>query len=171
MNKPSFFRVTQLWEIIDTILQMKNCKVTGVNYIPVNNEIYLGPDHRLHLLFQSVFNRDLNNDFSGALPELKLLKNDITFVVPQGYSAFDCNLIVCPNKTQELKIKINRLDSGNIEDKSKSYWRYVYPINSEGWLLRISSQPYINDRGEHVMGSYLKPILVNSEMHVFSQVI
>lgn len=161
------FKLKQLWELIDRILNLKNCHVTGINYIPAENEICIRKDHKLHLLFQSAYNNDINIDFFSVLPEFKLLDNDMTFVVPNGYAIFDCNLVVCPDKIQELNININKLDYGNVEDKSNSYWRYVYPINSDGWFLKISSQPYIDDRGTHYFYSYLKPMMGNSETHVF----
>ena len=167
MNQPHYFRVKQLWKLIDRILHLKNCQVSGVNYIPNSNEICLGKDHKLHLIFQSVYNNDIDHDFGTVLPKIELSNYDMTFVIPHGYAVYDCNLVICSDRTQELNIKINRLDYGNTEDKSNCYWRYVYPVKSDEWFLKICSQTYIDDTGTHVGFSYLKPILGNGDMHVF----
>ncbi len=167
MNNCHLFKVRLLWETINKFLHMKNNQVKGLSYIPDSNTIYLGKDNKLHLCFQSKYNKQLDNDLFRVLPEIKLLNGDDTYIIPHGYAIYDSNLEILPDRVQNFEIKINRIDYGSIEEHTKYYWRYVYPINFNRWFLQIDSLNYADDEGTYFVFSYIKSILGNSEMHVF----
>lgn len=167
MNDCQEFKVRLLWEYIDKILHLKNSQVKGLDYIPPTNAIHLGNDHKLHLCFQSQYVNDPLTDFSGVLPEIQLQNGDDTFIIPSGYSVYDGDFEISPDKPIDLDIKINRLDYGSVGNKSNYYWRYVYPVKSYLLFLQIGAMNYVDDKGSFAISAYLKPLLGNSDMHVF----
>ena len=119
MNDFQRFNVRLLWEFIDKILHLKDSQVKGLSYIPAANAIHLGKDNKLHLCFQRQYHNELWKDFIRVLPEIKLQNGDDTFIIPNGYAVYDGDLEVSPDEIQDLDIKINRLDYGNVEEKKK----------------------------------------------------
>ena len=167
MNDCQQFKVRLLWEFIDKILHLRNSQVKGLSYIPTTNTLHLGKDHKLHLCFQSQYVNDPLTDFSGVLPEIQLQNGDDTFIIPSGYSVYDGDFEISPDKPIDLDIKINRLDYGSVGNKSNYYWRYVYPVKSYLWFLQIGAMNYVDDKGSLAISAYLKPRLGNRDMHVF----
>lgn len=167
MNNCHLFKVRLLWKYIDKILHLRDNQVKNLSYIPKSNAINLGLDNKLHLCFQSKYNKQLDNDLFRVLPEIKLLNGDDTYIIPHGYAIFDSNLEILPDRVQDFDIKINRIDYGSIEDNTNYYWRYVYPINFNRWFLQIDSLNYTDDEETFVGFSYIKSTLGNSDMHVF----
>lgn len=167
MEKYQVFKIRLLWDKMDKLFHLKDSQVRGLNYIPISNSVHLGEDYKLHLTFKSKYNNDLNNDFGRVLPNIELQNNDDTYVIPHGHAAYDGNLMILSNEEQELDIKINRIDYGNLKDGTSYYWRYIYPIKFSRWFLQIESSIYIDEDGTHVGMSYLKTILGNSDMHIF----
>ena len=156
-----------MWEFIDKILHLKNSQVKGLSYIPSTNEMHLGNDHKLHLCFQCQYHNELWTDLSRVLPEIQLQNGDDTFLIPSGYSVYNGDLEISSGKPLDLDIKINRLDYGTIVDNSMYYWRYVYPVKSNPWFLQIESMIHRGDNGTFSPFAYLKPLIGNSDMHVF----
>ena len=167
LNDCQQFNVRLMWEFIDKTLHMKDSQVKGISYIPSTNSMCLGDDNKLHLCFQSKYNYELGEDILRVLPEIKLQNGNDTFIIPSGYSIYDGDIEISSDKLLNLDIKINRLDYGSIVENSNYYWRYVYPVKSYPWFLQIQSMNYVDDKGTFTSAAYLKPILGNSDMHVF----
>lgn len=167
MKECQVFKIRLLWDKIDKLFHLKDSQVRGVNYIPINNTLHLGEDHKLHFTFNSKYNKDLYNDFGSVLPNIVLQNNDDTYVIPHGYAAFHGNLNILSDKEQEMDININRIDYGHLEDGSSYYWRYIYPIRFSRWFLQMESLTYIDEEGLDVGLSYIKTIIENSDMHIF----
>lgn len=167
MKMDHFFKVRLLWETIEKIFHMKDIQVKGLSYIPRRNVIYLGKDNKLHLCFKKKCNEDIFKDLGRVLPEIEILTGDNSFIIPYGYAVYDDIGEVSFDRVRNLTIKINRLDYGKVDDKSKYFWRYVYPINFYSWFLQIDSLNYNDDNGTHVNFSYLKPVVGSSDMHIF----
>ena len=59
MKECQVFKIRLLWDKIDKLFHLKDSQVRGVNYIPINNTLHLGEDHKLHFTFNSKYNKDL----------------------------------------------------------------------------------------------------------------
>lgn len=167
MDVCQLFKVRLLWEKIDKILHLRDSKVKGLDYIPIINTLCLGKDNKLHLNFNCKYGKELYIDLFRVLPDMELHNNGEIFVIPHGYAVYEDDVEVLSNKEQEFNIKINRIDYGNMDEKSSCYWRYVYPIKYSRWFQQIETLNYMDDDGTHVGLAYQKAVLGNSTMHVF----
>lgn len=166
MDKCQVLKVDLLWESIEKLFHLKDSKVEGLSYSPNSNDIRLGKDHKFHLKFVSKYNNEIEKDLFRVLPEIKLKNGKDTYIIPHGYAVYD-DIKVSYNQIRKFDIKINRIDYGIVDDEIKYYWRYVYPFRFFRWFLQTESLVYVEENGRQVGLSYLKPILDNSEMHVF----
>ena len=166
MDKCQVFKVRLLWECIEKLFHLKDSQVEGLSYNPINNTLRLGKDHKLHFSFKCKYNEEIDNDLFCVLPEIELKNGSETYVIPHGYAVYD-DLKVSYNQVRKFDIKINRIDYGVVDDKLEYYWRYVYPFKFGRWFLQTESLIYVEEDGRQVALSYLKPIIGNSDMHVF----
>ena len=168
MDKCQVFKVRLLWEYIEKLFHLKDSQVKGLSYNPIKNAIRLGKDHKLHFSFKSKYNEEIDNDFFRVLPEIELKNGSDTYFIPHGYAVYE-DLNVSYNQVRKFDIEINRLDYGIVDDKLEYYWRYVYPFKFDRWFLQMESLIYVEEKedGRQVGLSYLKPILGNSDMHIF----
>jgi len=166
MDNYQVFKVRLLWENIEKLFHLKNIQVKGLSYNPIKNAIRLGKDHKLHLSFKNKNTEAIDNDYFRVLPEIELKNGSDSYMIPHGYAVYD-DLKVSYNQLRKLDIKINRIDYGVVDDKLEYYWRYVYPFKFGRWFLQTESLIYVEEDGRQVALSYLKPIIGNTDMHVF----
>ena len=166
MDNYQVLKVRLLWESIEKLFHLKDSQVKGLSYNPINNAIRLGKDHKLHLSFKSKNNEAIDNDHFRVLPEIELKNGSDSYVIPHGYAVYN-DLKASYNQVRKFDIKINRIDYGIVDDKIEYYWRYVYPFKFGRWFLQTESLIYVEEGGRQVALSYLKPIIGNSDMHVF----
>lgn len=161
------FKTRHMWEIIDLMMKLQDCQVSGIDYIPTKNSVGLGRDMHMHLAFETELNRDIDNDFFALLPEFSLEFDGYTIKVPHGHAVFDCDLTMEYGRKQNLDISINKMEYGVIDDCKMYYWRYVYPLDNDDWFLKIAAGRYQDDQGTYYAFNYLPVNLEGNEMHLY----
>lgn len=161
------FKTRHMWEIIDRMMKLQDCKVSGINYIPIQNSVRLGRDMHMHLTFDTELNQEIDNDFFAVLADFTLNSEGHKIKVPHGHAIFDCNLTMAYGRKQNLDISINKMEYGVIDDQQMYYWRYVYPLDNDDWLLKIAAGQYKDDQGTHYAFNYLPVNLEGNRLHLY----
>lgn len=161
------FKTRHMWEVIDLMMKLQDCKVSGIDYIPIQNSVRLGRDMHMHLTFDSELNQGIDNDFFAVLPDFILESDGHKIKVPHGHAVFDCNLTMEYGRKQNLDISINKMEYGVIDEQQMYFWRYVYPLDNDDWFLKITAGQYKDDQGTYYAFNYLPVNLEGNEMHLY----
>lgn len=166
-KKMQMFNTKLMWEVIDLTLNLIDCKIAGVDYVPASNKVQLMEDRHLHLHFDAIYSNEIDADFFSVLPDLTLDCGGKVYKVPHGHASFCGNLNIACEKTQHLDISINKVEYGSIDYDNKYYWRYVYPIANEDWFLKIAASCYHDDQGTTYAYNYLPIVLDRNKIHLY----
>lgn len=148
-------------EAIYDILHMENCVVKGVKGIPVFNKLHINPGH-MDLEFDSTVRQVPASSMMENLPELELKTENATYRTPPYGAFFEGNIIMDGHLTQHFDIRFNKLTQTTIVDGKYYYWRFIYPIDSNEWFLKVKGQNYADDFGSH---HYINLIVVDLNGH------
>ena len=68
------FKTRHMWEVIDLMMKLQDCKVSGIDYIPIQNSVRLGRDMHMHLTFDSELNHGLLRLWAISAKEVFLVR-------------------------------------------------------------------------------------------------
>lgn len=135
-------------EAIYDILHMENCSVRGVEGVPAENKLYIKPGH-IDLEFDSTVKDVPASSMMENLPELELKTKNTTYRTPPYGAFFEGNIIMDSHLVQHFDIRFNKLAQTTIVEGKEHYWRFIYPIDSNEWFLKVKGLNYADDYGSH----------------------
>ena len=159
--KPTF-------EVIDKLKQLANCTCQELSCIPNENHLLI-LDNELSLKFQSIYTDELNRCFSLEVPEFHFVSNGQEYIVLNGASFIDGTLVCGSPEKMDFKIDMNTIVQSSLIDGKEHYWRYVYPVDTSEWFLKVSASPYKDDFGYINNQALLRPQLDNHQMQMFTK--
>ena len=93
-------------EVIDDILQMRNCVVGGIAGVPQTNMLHLNSGH-IDLEFNGTVSEIPSSSLLEYLPELKLQTDKATYVIPSYSAFFEGNIIMDGRLAQHFDIRFH----------------------------------------------------------------
>lgn len=155
------------YDAIDSLKHLTDCDCQGLSSVPSKNKLQIDANE-LALLFQASYSHELHKHWFSYLPEYHLVANNQDYIIPQGTSVFEGNLLTYSQEPMDLKINLNVILQAAVRDGKEHYWRYVYPVDTSEWFLKISSLPYKDDLGGMNTQALLNLSLDNSRMQIFT---
>lgn len=128
------------------IIHMENCTVEGVIGVPAANKLHVNPGH-LDLEFDATITDIPISSAMENLPRLELKTSSATYRTPPYGAFFEGNIIMDVHLVQHFDIRFNKLTQTTVEKGQNYFWRFVYPINSNEWFLKVKGQNYADDFG------------------------
>lgn len=161
MAEANHFILKPTINAISDILNMKNCKVSGIDGVPTSNFLSVTPGH-MDLEFDAIYRDVPACAKMDDLPEL-ILETDIArYKVPQYGSSFEGRITVGTNEVQHFDIRFNKLTQTTIVEGKNYYWRFIYPMGNHDWFLKIQGLNYADDYG---LQHYSKLLFAELEGH------
>ena len=161
MAEANHFILKPTINAISDILNMENCKVSGIDGIPVPNKLIVNPGH-MDLEFDAIYRDVPACAKMDDLPEL-ILETDIArYKVPRYGSSFEGRITVGTNTVQHFDIRFNKLTQTTIASGQGYFWRFIYPMGNHDWFLKIQGLNYADDYG---LNHYSKMLFAELEDH------
>lgn len=154
-------------EAIDDILQMRNCVVGGIAGVPITNMLHLNPGH-IDLEFDGTVSEIPSSSLLEYLPELELKTDKATYVIPSYSAFFEGNIIMDGRLVQHFDIRFNKLTQNTITEGHNYYWRFLYPVSSNEWFLKVKGLNYSDDYGLHHFVNLIFAHLNDHKMNIYS---
>lgn len=154
-------------EAIYDIYQMENCKVNGIEGVPTANKLVMNPGY-MDLEFDALYNAIPACAHMEYLPEFSFETAKATYMVPPYHGYFDGNIIVGSDQEQHFDLRFNKLTQTTINPQGNYYWRFVYPIDSSEWALKIKALPYKDEFGACHFYNLISTELAGHQMKVFA---
>ena len=102
------------------------------------------------------------------MPEFMLGTTETYYIIPR-YNAYYEETIQMDNYTeQHLNLRFSKLTQTTIDLHKTYYWRFIYPIDSNEWLLKIMAMPYADEFGSHHFYNLINTELDGHKMNLFS---
>lgn len=149
------------------ILHMENCKVSGIDGVPEVNKLSFSPEH-MDLEFESTVNKMLASSFYENIPELELKTANATYKMPPYDAYFAGNIVMDGHRKQHFDIRFNKLIQTSIKEVQNYYWRFIYPIKSNEWFLKIKGLNYADDFGLHHYINLIVADLCGHKVNLYS---
>lgn len=149
------------------ILHMENCAVGGVKGIPAINKLRINPGH-LDLEFESTVRKVPASSMMENLPTLELKTDTAIYKTPPYSAYFDGSVIMDSHLVQHFDIRFNKLTQITLEENKEYYWRFIYPIESSEWFLKVKGLNYTDDFGSHHFINLIVAILDGHRVNIYS---
>jgi hypothetical protein len=154
-------------EAIYDILHMKNCQVSGIGGIPTTNKIAFSPG-KIDLDFW-MNRRDI---YPGVLlenlPALTLKTEKATYEVPQYNAYFDGTINMDMTEQQHFDLRFSRVTQTTIDHDNCHFWRFLYPVDSNEWFLKIHALNYKDDFGSTYFRNLILVELDGHKLNIFA---
>ena len=170
MEDPKILILKPTIGAIYDILHMENCKVSGIEGVPEVNKLIVNPGH-IDLEFDSTITDVPASYYIENLPKLDLHTNNGIYQTPPYGSCFEGIITMDGHLTQHFDIRFNRLTQTTINDGQKYYWRFVYPVVSNEWFLKIKGQNFTDDYGLNHYSNLVVADLNGHKVYLFSFVV
>lgn len=131
-------------EAIYGILRMENCKVCGVEGIPSVNRIAVNAGH-FDLMFETYYPAVSRATMPEDLPSLRLVTEQTSYDIPQGNAYFEGTIVADPFQKQSFDLRFGRIIQSGFEVEKDYYWRFVYPVGSSEWFMKVQGEHYQDD--------------------------
>lgn len=155
------FTIKPTIEAIYAILHMENCTVGGIEGIPSTNKLIINPSH-IDLEFDSTIWQVPASSQIQYLPQLELKTEDAIYRILPYEAFFEGNIIMDGHMVQHFDIRFNKLSQTTIIEGQNYYWRFIYPIDSNEWFLKMKGLNYADDYGSY---HYINLIIANLDDH------
>lgn len=149
------------------IIDMEGCKVRGMEGIPANNKLSINPEH-IDLEFDATFRAVPASARIENLPELILDSDKASYMTPPYNAYFAGSITMGGEQDQHFDIRFNKLTQTTIEQGRDYYWRFVYPIDGNGWFMKIQGWNYADDYGSHHFRNLIVTELEGHKMYLYS---
>lgn len=146
MSNPKFIKIKTTIEAISNIINMENCEVFGIDGIPVKNKLTLNPEH-MDLEFSANSHDLINAIIRENIPEITIRSNQTSYTIPEYNAHFEGHIQMDAKYAQHFDLRFNKLTQTNLEKEKDHFWRFIYPIDSREWFLKIGALPYKDDFG------------------------
>lgn len=161
------FNIRPTMEALHGLLHMENCAVGGIEGIPSVNKLIINSSH-LDLEFDSTIRQVPESSQMENLPQLELKTENAIYRTPPYGAFFEGNIIMDGHLVQHFDIRFNKLSQTTIIEGQIYYWRFIYPIDSNEWFLKVKGQNYADDFGSHHSLNLIIAHLDGHKMNVYS---
>lgn len=167
MSEPIKFMLKPTVDAMYGILHIENCSVEGIEGIPAINRLSVSPGY-MDLEFD-VSCRDIYHSIILVnLPELTIKTSSAEYVIPKYNAHFEGTIQMDVTQDQHYDLRFSKLTNKKIHSEQKYYWRFVYPIDSNEWFLKIDAYPYTDDYGMNHFHNLIISNLDGHKMYLFS---
>lgn len=153
-------------DAMQKILNLSNCSCRGLDGIPTENNIAIN-ENNIELRFQSAYNESLEKYWIQSLPQYTIESNGVSFNVPNGSSFFNGTLILGCQDEMNLSISLNMIEQPVLTDEHPHFWRYVYPVDTDEWFLKINAKAFQDDYGTVSFYGLLEIMLNPHKMRLY----
>lgn len=167
MAELSIFIIKPTIEAINDILHMENCNVGGIEGVPVSNKLNVNPEH-IDLEFDSTITAVPSASRMENLPVLELKTDKAIYRTPSYGASFEGTIIMDGHLVQHFDVRFYKLTQSTIEEGCKYYWRFIYPIDSNEWFLKVKGRNFADDFGSHHFSNLIVADLDGHEVNVYS---
>ena len=167
MLEPAYIIFKPTIEAINDVLHMTNCQVKGIKGIPSTNKISFGPG-RIRLEFWANCREIYPDVLLENLPELTLKTEVATYEIPRYSAYFDGTINLDMDEQQHFDLRIGRITQTTIDRIECHYWRFLYPVDSNEWFLRIHALHYKDDLGSTHFRNLILSELNGHKLNIFA---
>lgn len=167
MIELSRFIIKPTIKAINDILHMENCNVGGIEGVPVSNKLIVNPEH-IDLEFDSTIKVVPSASMMENLPELELKTGNAIYRVPSNGAYFEGTITMDGHLVQHFDVRFYKLTQSTIAERHNYYWRFIYPIDSNEWLLKVKGRNYADDFGSHHFSNLIVANLDGHKVNVYS---
>lgn len=146
MAEPIKFILKPTIGAIYDILHMENVKVDGIKGIPAVNRLTVCPSH-MDLRFHTTSKAIRLGFMLEKLPALTIQTTNATYTIPKYNARFEGTIHMDYTFDQPFNLRFSKLTQTTLDVGQKYYWRFIYPVDSNEWFLKIDAYPYIDDFG------------------------
>lgn len=149
------------------ILHMEYCKVDGIKGIPAVNKLYVSPEH-FDLKFKTTVRAMHPDVMLENLPALSLQTPNATYNIPKYNAHFDGTIHMDAIADQSFDLRFSKLTQSTLATDQKYFWRFIYPVDSNEWFLKIDAYPYNDDYGTSHFRNLIICDLDGHKMNLFA---
>lgn len=131
---------------MNDILQMNNCELQGVEGVPVENGLSVNPGH-FDLEFDATYQAVHPAMLIDNLPELTVVTGNTNYTIPRYNAHFEGTIMMGGEELQHFDLRFSKLTQKSIDHTKPYFWRFVYPISSNEWFLKVRGLGYKDDFG------------------------
>lgn len=167
MTEVQCFILKPTIDAIYDILHVENCKVEGIEGVPSPNKLTLNSGH-FDLEFDATFCAVRPDMMIDNLPELTIETPKAQYKVPKYNAHFEGTIMMGGDEDQHFDLRFSKLIQTNLDAKKNYFWRFVYPVDSNEWFLKVQALPYIDDYGTSHFHNLLRPDLGGHKMNLLT---
>lgn len=141
--------------------------MSGIGGIPTTNKITFSPG-KIDLDFWA----NCNDIYAGILlenlPALTLKTEKAIYEVPRYNAYFDGTINMDITEPQQFDLRFSRVTQTTIDRKKCHYWRFLYPVDSNEWFLKIHALNYKDDLGSTHFRNLILAELDGNKLNIFA---
>lgn len=161
------FNIRPTMEALHGLLHMENCAVGGIEGIPSVNKLIINSSH-LDLEFDSTIRQVPESSQMENLPQLELKTENAIYRTPPYSASFEGTIIMDVCLVQHFDVRFYKLTQSTLAEGNNYYWRFIYPIDSNEWFLKVKGRNYADDFGSHHFSNLIVANLDGHEVNVYS---
>lgn len=154
-------------EAINGILHMENCKVEGIDGVPSLNKLTLNSGH-FDLEFDATYRAVHPSVMIENLPELYIETPQAQYKIPEYNAHFEGTIMMGGDEDQHFDLRFSKLTQKNLNVTKQYFWRFIYPVDSNEWFLKVQAYPYTDDFGSSHFFNLICPDLDGHQMNLFA---
>ena len=154
-------------DAIYDILRMENCKVEGIDGVPLQNKLTLNLGH-FDLEFDATYRAVHPGILIDNLPELSITTPKAQYKIPKYNAHFEGTIMMGGEEEQHFDLRFSKLTQTDLNVKKDYFWRFVYPVDSNEWFLKVQALPYTDDFGSSHFLNWICPDMDGYKMNLFA---
>lgn len=154
-------------DAIYDILRIENCKVEGIDGVPLPNKLALNSGH-FDLEFDATYRIVRPSVMIENLPELSITTPKAQYTIPKYNAHFEGTIMMGGEEEQHFDLRFSKLTEIVFNMKKDYFWRFVYPVDSNEWFLKVQALPYMDDFGSSHFLNWICPDMDGHKMNLFA---